>query len=459
LSAEGKKEDDVIVGEIGSRLPDSRLSFSLLLREPFNFRVEGPFTVGRPSGPASTGGSPEAIREDAQANGNGKARLGIAGRVQVTGSLFAPENSRGTLAVERLMARYRGMDLTGEEISIQLSSEGIRWASGTVRAAGNPLRVTGKASWAGDLDVRLDGRVPATAFRLATDVFDRLDGMTRMEVRVTGRWDDPSVIGTGRLENGTFSFRGYAQLFEQMNADAVISREKIIFEHFEGRSGGGYIDGRGELPLRFAEGQKMFFSVDFFDMRYPYPEDLRPMLQGHVELIGPLNDLLISGDVEVQSARYTKTVRPEQALLDFRKRLADVMARRRESDFRMRLDLEAVADGTIHVKNNLAEANINGEFKVVGDTSRVIVLGSFDVTEARVDYRGNRYELTRGSLEFQDPRRNNPRLDFRAETKKGNVIVTVSVSGTLERYEVELSSDPPYSKNDIVSLLSLGVTS
>ncbi|HJX16106.1 MAG TPA: translocation/assembly module TamB domain-containing protein, partial [Candidatus Deferrimicrobiaceae bacterium] len=233
----------------------------------------------------------------------------------------------------------------------------------------------------------------------------------------------------------------------------------IIFEHFEGRSGGGYLDGRGELPLRFAEGQKMFFSVDFFDMRYPYPEDLSPMLQGHVELIGPLNDLLVSGDVEVQSARYTKTVRPEQALLDFRKRLADVTARRRESDFRMRLDLVAVADGTIHVKNNLAEANINGEFKVVGDTSRVIVLGSFDITEGRIDYRGNRYDLTRGSLEFQDPRRNNPRLDFRAETKKGNVIVTVGVSGTLERYEVELSSDPPYSKNDIVSLLSLGVTS
>src|SRR4030067_1073758 len=104
-----------------------------------------------------------------------------------------------------------------------------------------------------------------------------------------------SVIGTGHLENGSFSFQGYAQLFEEMNADAVISREKIIFEHFEGRSGGGYRDGRGELPLRFAEGQKMFFSVDFFDMRYPYPEDLSPMLQGHLELGGPLKHLLVSG--------------------------------------------------------------------------------------------------------------------------------------------------------------------
>jgi translocation and assembly module TamB len=61
-------------------------------------------------------------------------------------------------------------------------------------------------------------------------------------------------------------------------------------------------------------------------------------------------------------------------------------------------------------------------------------------------------------VDFQDPRRNNPRLDARAETKKGNVTVLVSVTGTLEKYEVDLTSDPPLSKNDIVSLLSLGVT-
>ena len=79
--------------------------------------------------------------------------------------------------------------------------------------------------------------------------------------------------------------------------------------------------------------------------------------------------------------------------------------------------------------------------------------------EGYVEYRGNRYELTQGILEFQDPRRNNPGLDFRAETKKENVLVTVGVTGTLEKYEVELSSDPPYSKNDIVSLLSLGTIS
>jgi len=458
--AEGKREGDVLTGRIGTRLPDSHLSYSLSLREPFSFHVEGPFSMERPAGTLAGEDSPGASGKKIPYGGNGKARFGIAGGLEISGSLLAFRDFRGTLQVQRILYRAGGgIDMTGEDISVVLSSEGIRWASGKILAGGNPLRISGKASWAGDLDFRLGGTMPAEAVRLATDVFDRLEGTVRIELRVTGKWDDPSVIGTGYLENGTFSFRKYAQLFEKMSADAVISREKIIFENFEGRSGGGYIDGRGELPLRFDEGQKMFFSVDFFDMRYPYPAALHPVLQGHVELIGPVDDVLITGDVEIQSAIYTKTVQPEKALLDFRRRIADVKARGGESEFRMRLDLETVADGTIRVKNNLAEAEIGGEFRIVGDTNQVILLGAFDVTEGRIDFRGSRYELTRGSLEFQDPRRNNPRLDFQAETIKGNVSVIVSVSGTLEKYEVELSSDPPYSKNDIVSLLSLGVTS
>jgi translocation and assembly module TamB len=118
-----------------------------------------------------------------------------------------------------------------------------------------------------------------------------------------------------------------------------------------------------------------------------------------------------------------------------------------------------IADGTIKIKNNLADADARGEFKVVGDTNRIIILGAFDVSQGYVEYQGNRYDLKRVTVEFQDPRRNNPRLDARAETAKGSVTVAVNVTGTLDRYEVDLTSDPPLSKNDIVSLLSLGVTS
>ena len=442
--ASGRKSGDVFEGEVLTRAPDSRLAWSVSLREPFGFRLEGPFSLGDPGiGTAK----------------NGNRRFSLRGRAKIEGALRAVEKTSGTVLVESLTYREGGIELTGKDLSARMDPTGVRWTGGTILAAGNPVRISGKVSWGGALDVRVEGKLPASAVRLVVpSVFDRLDGTVTLEARVTGNRDDPSIVGTGHLEGGILSFIGYNQLFEGIRADAVISREKIVFEHFEGKSGGGYIDGWGEVPLKMDAGQRLYFSVDFLDVRYPYPEDFRPVVQGHAELLGPVDDLLVTGDIEVQSARYTKTLRPEKALVDFGKRLSDVSARREKSAFRVRLDINAIADGTIRIRNNLADAIAKGEFRIVGDTSRVIVLGSFDVVEGTVEFSGNKYEVKRATVDFQDPRRNNPRLDVRAETKKGNVIVTVTVTGTLDKYEVDLFSDPPLGKNDIVALLSLGVT-
>jgi hypothetical protein len=442
--ASGRKSGDAFEGEVLTRAPDSRLAWSVSLREPFGFSLEGPFSLGDPGNGIAK---------------NGNRRFSLRGHAQIKGALRAVEKTSGTVLVESLTYREGGFELSGKDLSARMDPAGIRWTGGTILAEGKPVRISGNVSWGGALDVRVEGKLPASTVRLAVpSVFDRLDGTVTLEARVTGNRDAPSIVGTGHLEGGTLSFIGYNQLFEGIRADAIISREKIVFEHFEARSGGGNIDGWGEVPLKMDAGQRFYFSVDFLDVRYPYPEDFQPVVQGHAELLGPVDDLLVTGDIEVQSARYTKTLRTEKLMVDFSKRLSDVSARRDKSAFRVRLDINAIADGTIRIRNNLADATAKGEFRIVGDTTRVIILGSFDVVEGTVAFQGNKYELKRATVDFQDPRRNNPQLDMRAETKKGNVTVTVTVTGTLDKYEVDLFSDPPLGKNDIVALLSLGVT-
>jgi hypothetical protein len=442
--ASGRMRGNVFEGEVLTHSPDSRLAWSVSLREPFGFSLEGPFSLDDP--------------------GNGTAKYGnrrfsLRGRAQIVGALRAVEKTAGTVIVESLTYREGGFELSGKDLSAQMDPAGVRWTGGTILAGGNPLRISGKVSWGGALDFRVEGKLPASALRLVVpSVFDRLDGTITLEARVTGNRDVPSIVGTGHIEGGTLSFIGYNQLFEGIRADAVISREKIVFEHFEGKSGGGYIDGWGEVPLKMDAGQRLYFSVDFLDMRYPYPEDFRPVVQGHVELIGPVDDILVTGDVDVQSARYTRVLYPEKALIDFSRRLSDVVARREKSEFRVRLDINVVADRTIRIKNNLADIKAGGEFKIGGDTRKVIVLGTFDVYEGYVELYGTRYELKRATVDFQDPRKINPRLDARGEAKKGSYNIAVLVTGTMEKPEVDFTSDPPLSRTDIVSLLAFGVT-
>ncbi|MDR0342302.1 MAG: hypothetical protein LBI49_04165, partial [Nocardiopsaceae bacterium] len=145
-----------------------------------------------------------------------------------------------------------------------------RPVSGALTAAGAPVRISGKVSWDGEIDARVDGKLPAGMVRFVVpDIFEKLDGIVTAEVRVTGNVSDPIIVGTGRAEEGILSFKGYAQQFEGLKGEAILSREKIVIERFEGRSGGGYIDGWGEIPLQVDAGQRLYFAVDFFDVRYP----------------------------------------------------------------------------------------------------------------------------------------------------------------------------------------------
>ena len=132
-SASGRMRGDVLEGEVVTRVPESRLAWSVSLREPFGFRLEGPFSLGDPGNGTAK---------------NGARRFSLHGRAQIEGALRAVEKTSGTVLVESLNYRDGGFELSGKDLSARMDPEGIRWTGGTILAAGNPLRISGRVSWA-----------------------------------------------------------------------------------------------------------------------------------------------------------------------------------------------------------------------------------------------------------------------------------------------------------------------
>ncbi|MDP1706891.1 MAG: hypothetical protein Q8L36_03685, partial [bacterium] len=85
--ASGRKRGDAFEGEVLTRAPDSRLAWSVSLREPFGFRLEGPFSLGDPGNGTAK---------------NGNRRFSLRGRAQIEGALRAVEMTSGTVLVESL---------------------------------------------------------------------------------------------------------------------------------------------------------------------------------------------------------------------------------------------------------------------------------------------------------------------------------------------------------------------
>jgi hypothetical protein len=76
----GRRQGDALVGEIETRFPDTRLAWTLNLRDPLGFRLEGPFSLGE---------------ADAAAPKDGKRRFSLQGRAEVEGGNAATVVARG----------------------------------------------------------------------------------------------------------------------------------------------------------------------------------------------------------------------------------------------------------------------------------------------------------------------------------------------------------------------------
>jgi autotransporter translocation and assembly factor TamB len=73
-----------------------------------------------------------------------------------------------------------------------------------------------------------------------------------------------------------------------------------------------------------------------------------------------------------------------------------------------------------------------------------------------VRYRDVDYQIDSGTVEQTDPKRINPYLDFRGRTRVSDYEISLHIEGTLDKFDYELTSTPPLSSQDIISLLVTG---
>jgi len=269
-------------GYLRGRGPDTRPGLSAgmvdLSAGAVRLPARGPFSLGDPG----TGRCP-----------NGNRRFLFRGRARIEGALRAVEETSGTVLVESLTYREEGSIFRGRTFPPGWSDGGPvdrrdaprRGESPSGSPGGSPGAESWTSAWMGTAGVG----GPAWPFPPCSTASTRGD----LDARVTGSRDAPSIVGTGHLEGGTPVVIGYNQIFEGSGRTRSSAAEKIVFSNISRRRAGAATStGGGEVPLKMDAGQRLYFSVDFLDMRYPYPEDFRPSSRGTLELIGPVEDLL-----------------------------------------------------------------------------------------------------------------------------------------------------------------------
>lgn len=330
---------------------------------------------------------------------------------------------------------------------------------------GTSLGFEGYARGGRDLRFQGGGVLNLDLARALVPDLELAEGMAEVSVTIepdaTGA---PAVALGARLEDATLRTTYFPADFEALSGTVQATADgyrilDVTADVGGGRftSGASRIDAEGWRPRRYAlEGTLEGARVQYLDYLPPMVGDAR------LRFDGPVDDLLLSGRIDVAAMDFTDRVDWEAMVLSIRQERLTGSAPEEGARY-FSMDLDVVADDTIRLRNNVADAEASARLKVLGDTARPGLVGEVVLKPGgEVFLHEREFELGRGEIRWIDPYTFDPDLDIRLETDvrshDQDYHVTYGVAGPFSDWRTTTTADPYLSQADVNALLLFGVT-
>jgi autotransporter translocation and assembly factor TamB len=287
----------------------------------------------------------------------------------------------------------------------------------------------------------------------------RSSGAAEVQAEIAGSMKAPVLVGSATLTNGRLRYFALPHAIEAVNGRVEFDAGGVRLDGLTGRMGGGEVRFGGQIGLKLGAIDSYAITAVGRDMRLRYPEGFRSLVDADLALRGPVVNPILTGTVQVRDALWVRSIETEGtgifglAAASGSKPSGPAVP----SGVAMRFDVRLDAPSTLRIENNTARLVSSAELTLRGTYDRPLLFGRADITRGEVLFEGNRYMVTRGTIDFSNPTRIDPFFDIEAETRArvpGEIYrVTFRITGTRDRFVWDLSSDPPLAPVDILALL------
>ncbi|HET9551385.1 MAG TPA: translocation/assembly module TamB [Anaeromyxobacteraceae bacterium] len=386
-------------------------------------------------------------------------KAAVEGEVTAEGEAADLRAARGQVRLDRLQASYADLKLeAAEPIRLRFDRGALEVERFAVRGADTELALTGAVGAGGELDLLAEGSVDLRLLGGVLPALRRPHGRLAVEAHVGGTTDEPVLLGDGRLEEAGFQLRGATAAFEGLRGDLAFSQNKVLFDALTAQVNGGLVGLSGEVELERLVPARLKVEAQLDEVPVAVPPTLPAVLSGRLEAAGTPDETLVTGRLHVVRARYTQDVGLEKGVLDPRRRRAAARAYDKAGEW-LRFDLQLVVDGDARVDNDLVRGGMKGELTLTGSLAAPGLVGTLAMTDgSRAVFRGNEFALSHAIVDFTDRHKVEMALDVHGESRVSDYQVFMHLFGSMADPQVTLTSAPPLSQPDIITLLSMGFT-
>jgi translocation and assembly module TamB len=369
---------------------------------------------------------------------------GLQGTANLSELSFRVEDVQLT-ATSPLLVRFSSSEIFFEKT--QFTGPGTNIALGGTLAVGEDGRQSMTAD--GQLNLRvLNG--------LSPDVFT--SGVADVAVRITGSYERPRLNGTASVAAGSVSLLLGNERWSISNLKSVVrfTADQAQLDSLSGTMGGGRVSASGGARLDGFTLAEFLINVRGENVTVPFPENFRSTVDTDLEIKGTSREQLIGGTVRLRRTEYTEDIEVAD-LINFRRE--ESIEEGGELEFTRAAifnDLRVEGRNALVVRNNLADLVGSVSLQLNGPIKDPVISGRLTAASGTLNFRNDRYEITRGLVDLAARRNADPLINIQGESQIRGYRVTVNLTGPLSQPQAVVSSEPALPQADVVALITTG---
>lgn len=369
--------------------------------------------------------------------------------------------SSGRGLVDKVFLKRGALSLENKQpIEVMVRGGSFSVESFALSGPATAIEIAGRNNTRERLDLRIKAETELRLFQIFLPFLEELSGKAGMSMTLGGSLDQPELLGAAKTDGGFVKIRGFPHPFEKITTDVQFSQSRVLINQMRGELAGGTFDGEGSILIQGPRDLPTQINARISNVSLNVPDQVRTNGSGEVIFRGNWFPFTLSGIYRVQGGLVSKEF-TDDSLQNSIKRSSYLPKMILQRAFEpVLLDLEVALDNPLPVRNSMVEGSVTGRLQVRGPPASPVLFGQLSAEKAtKFFFRDKVFDVITGNVKFTDPKEINPELYVSARTRVEEYDINLLVQGTAKAPLIRMTSLPPLSDQDIVSLLALGVTS
>ncbi|MFB3894715.1 MAG: translocation/assembly module TamB domain-containing protein, partial [bacterium] len=261
---------------------------------------------------------------------------------------------------------------------------------------------------------------------------------------------DPLLVVSKQKINGNpkYTLRNQQALIVQWNNDRITVPKIKVADNTGSFTIGGNIQLTPDYHIKYYD-----MALEGNNVSWPVLRGLDATYNPQLTLRGDTTNIKWSGDFPITKAEINGPILFAPTPSNIPK-LPVV----RPPAYPVNLDLKFHANEKLHLKTPMVDVDGLGWIKLEGLANEPKISYEFRAVSGSVLFRGYKFQITKADAKPRESNSFNPVMDLFAQKKIRFTDVYLRFYGTLQNYEITLTSDPPMEQSDIMALLATGKT-